>query len=101
MTKQSALVPSSDAQQISIAGQPAGGRSKRKRGKTARILKRPSGAQLALRPVRTPDSPSPLGDISDTYPPKDRRPYVQTGFGELAVIGVLSHAVGEEMLQLR
>ena len=38
MTKQSALVPSSDPQQISMAGQPAGGRTKRKRGKTARIL---------------------------------------------------------------
>jgi hypothetical protein len=38
MTKQNALVPASDAQQISIAGQPAGGRTKRNRGKAARIL---------------------------------------------------------------
>jgi hypothetical protein len=40
MTKQNALVPASGAQQISTAGQPAGGRTKRKRGKTARILAR-------------------------------------------------------------
>jgi hypothetical protein len=40
MTKQSALVPASDAQPISTSSQPAGGRTKHKRGKTARIVAR-------------------------------------------------------------